>query len=209
MGKQRQWRCWWLVAVVLLGATTAQAGARTGWGWRSADFAGTATFYDAGGGVSATYAATGAFDFQAGTVTFSGITDLYFGSSWTVPGGAVTFNSVDTTYTGDLSLDWDVNSYPVTVPWEIVNVVNRTGTLHTLDGNGDGIPGLPVASGFMTDMSLVIDGTLTAPVPEPMSGVLVVGALGVVVVCRRSRPFGPGSRAWPAPTADTQAAEHR
>ncbi len=180
-------RGWWVAIFVFLGAASAQAGARTGWGWRAADFVGTATFYDGAGGVSGVYSAQGSFDFDVGTVALSGISDLFFGTTWSVPGGALTYNggAGPFSYTGDLSFDWGASSYPVVVPWELTDLGGGSASLATVDGNGDGIPGLPMAAGPLSGASLAIDGTLTAIVPEPVSMALVAGGFGLLGLRRR------------------------
>jgi len=189
MGERRQWRYWWAVAAVLLWATAAQAGTAGMAGvW---DFAGTATFYDVTGG-RRDHDHIGQFNFRTSSVSFTGLTGAFFGLVWTIPGGGITDND-DGTYTGDLTFEWGVNSIQVPVPWEITDLGNGTATVVTLDGDGDGVPGLPMAGGLFPGSSLAIDGTLTATVPEPVSMALVGGALGLVGLWRRGRPGGPPS----------------
>lgn len=179
----------WIVAVVVGVAATAQAGTAGMVGlW---DFVGTATFAGGGGGGGA-YPATGTFDFGGASVSFNGITDTFFGVNWTVVGGTLTDNG-DGSYTGDLTLDWGANSYPVVVPWEITDLGGGTASVVTLDRDGDGTPGVAMSGGPFTGVNLAIDGTLTAIVPEPASLALVGGVLGWLALRRRSRRGGEAS----------------
>ncbi len=169
-------RGWWVALFVLLGAATAQAGTAGMAGvW---DFAGTASFRDAGGKHESD--PIGQFNFSTGSVTFTYLSGAFFGATWTVPGGTLTDNG-DGTYTGDLSLDWGLSSIPVVVPWEITDLGNGTATVVTLDGDGDGVSGIPLTGGPFAGSSLAIDGTLTKIVPEPSSGWLLVPCLAFLV----------------------------
>jgi len=166
----------WVAVLVLLGTATAQAGTAGMVGvW---DFAGTATFYDVTGG-HREHDPIGQFNFRTGSVSFTGLAGSFFGLTWTIPGGGLMDNG-DGTYTGALAFEWGADSIPVDVPWEITDLGNGTATVVTLDGDGDGNPGVPMAGGPMPGTSVAIDGTLTAVVPEPVSAVLVASALALL-----------------------------
>lgn len=125
---------------------------------------------------------SGHFDFDTGTVSLGGPDLLFFGLAYSAEGTIE--DQLDGTYLGHLETTWGAYAYNWDILWEITQQGN-TANVVTLDGNGDGIPGVTVADGPFVDTSFAIDGTLTA-VPVPAAVWLFgSGLIGLFGVARR------------------------
>ncbi|HFD32691.1 MAG TPA: hypothetical protein ENJ28_08320 [Gammaproteobacteria bacterium] len=91
----------------------------------------------------------------SGDVNFSGI-------PWVARNFTITPNekgSFDATF----DWDWNNNTTAVNIVWSITDNGDGTASIVTLDGNGDGIPGIPIDNGLFaqTKANMAFDGTLT------------------------------------------------
>jgi hypothetical protein len=99
-------------------------------------------------------------------------------------------HTCDSGYTGTITKNclYDVPTYGITT----IPVTNEVWTLASVDGNGDGIMGIPMAAGGpLAGFSLNFNSDLTAtPDPVPIPGaawLLVSGLIGLAATARRRK----------------------
>lgn len=146
----------------LLSAYAGTAGITGVW-----EFTGQMSMYDPVIGHVGSSGFSGLLDFDGEGAPII-MNDLFFGESWSMHHINVTDNG-DGTYDGNMLLDWDSQqNIPVQILWDISMIIDEydMGVLSvtTLDGNGDGLPGLPMESGVFAGVSLAMDMN---PVPVP------------------------------------------
>ncbi len=131
------------------------------------EFNGYMSMYDPSFGYVGSSAFTGYLDFS-GAASEINSTETFFGESWLMHDISITDNG-DGTYYSQMLFDWsDQINIPVEFLFDIEYFIdeNEMGALlvRTLDGNGDGIRGLPMTSGPFEGISITLD---TNPVPVP------------------------------------------
>ena len=136
-------------------------------GWSSALGSGQAQIYDTEGTEVGRPIPTSGwnFDFDTGTAELifgdDIFSDVYFHN--------ITFtDNNDGTYSGSMLWDWGPHiNQPFDILWEITNNGNNTISIVTIDGNGDGIPGIPIPpdSSAFPGFSWALDNASLTAVP--------------------------------------------
>lgn len=123
----------------------------------------------------------GEFNFNTGLVNLE-LDSPFFGLTWYATG--TIDDRLDGTYWGGLEIFWSAASYNWNILWEITQQ-GSVASVITLDGDGDGIPGISITDGPYIGLSHAINGTLTA-VPVPAAVWLFgSGLIGLIGVARR------------------------
>lgn len=121
------------------------------------------------------------WDFTAGTASFaSGALDVGFPYS-TSP--ITLADNGDGTYTGSYTVNIGTNSGPTSTLWDITQLGNSL-SIVTLDGDGNGIPGMTLAGVMPLPVSL--EWTSAVPVPAAV-WLFGSGLLGLIGVARKRK----------------------
>ena len=176
-----------LLATAILAASVVSVSAQA----TTFDFTGTFQMRDPGGNLmqnDTTLLGDMDMDMGTGAGTANIATTMpFFGFIWTAHDITIQMTGPDTA-TANMLFDWSVNAdIQVTVPMGVT--MNGDGSIDfiTLDGNGDGIPGLPMDNGPFVSFNAAFLGTATpSAVPVPAAVWLFgSGLLGLVGVARR------------------------
>lgn len=121
-----------------------------------------------------------------GVATFDSV--IYFGQELTFHDINMSFGKIGPVDASGL-FDWGADTnVPFSIQWNVVaNPDDGSFSMTTLDGNGDGIPGIPMLSGPFVGKSWAIDG-IASPVPVPAAALLFgSGLLGLVGITRNRK----------------------
>ena len=145
-------------------------------------FEGQMTTADPSGFVLSTEAVIGEFDFNTGLVNLA-LDSPFFGPETWYSTGTIE-DLLDGSYLGSFEIFRNSTSYSWNILWDITQQGN-TANVTTLDGDGDGIPGITLIDGPWVGFSHAVNGTLTA-VPVPAAVWLFgSGLIGLVGLARR------------------------
>jgi len=141
-------------------------------GW---EFNGYMSMYDPVLGYVGSSSFEGHLDFN-GTGSVINSVDPFYQNSWSMHDISITDNG-DGTYTSQMLFDWSNHTnMQAEFLWDINYFIDEYEMgqifVHTLDGNTDGLPGLPITSGFFETVSITLN---TSPVPVP-AAILLFGS---------------------------------
>ena len=148
------------------------------------DFNGQMTTTDYNGLVVSNEPVIGEFDFNSGLINLA-LDSPFFGPETWYSTGTIE-ERLDGTYWGSLEIFRNSTSYNWSILWDITQQGNSA-NITTLDGDGDGIPGISLIDGPFVGFSHAVNGALTS-VPVPAAVWLFgSGLIGLIGMARRKK----------------------